>query len=146
MSIPLRPEDSQLFARLSRVEKVIVASQAKSITPGIILSPENGLLATNLTSSLCAFPVVAGSVFYSAPISIPTSTTRFIDTTQSDTSVDTVLQVRNTFLGVLCSDDAAPYGTKSKVKPLPSGSKFTIMVGSKAGTLPTSVIRAYINY
>jgi regulation of enolase protein 1 (concanavalin A-like superfamily) len=150
MLVPMEPGVSQLFARLTRVEKVFVVNQAKSITPGIILSPENGLRTTNYAGSLCSFPVQTGSVFSQSAtaLTIPVSSTRFIDTVPSDTSVNTVLQVRNTGLATACNDDAINLGTKSKVKPLPgsSSTSFKILVGARAGTSPSATIRVGINY
>jgi hypothetical protein len=159
MLIPIEPGAGQLFARLTRVARVIPVNQGgffapaatgSGVTPGIILSPENGLKSIIYSGSFCTFPVDSPSVFSQSAtaITIPVTTTRFIDTMPSDTSVNTVLQVRNASLATVCSDDANGLGTKSLVKPLPGSTSttFKILVGARANTFPGSIIRVYINY
>jgi hypothetical protein len=158
MVIPITPGVTQLFARLTRVARVIPIEQpsffapasGSGVTPGIILSPENGLTKSNYTASFCGTQIQSGTVFAPSATSIiiPVSTTRSIDTVPSDTSVNTVLQVRNASLATACNDDASGLGTKSRVKPLPgaTATTFKILVAARANTIPGSVIRVYITY
>lgn len=160
--IPLVPGQGQLFARLVRVEQIIVASQAKAITQGIILSPGNGLTVATATGSFCnnagtcddpAYPVTASSVYKSGNYSIPLTATAAVDTILSGTSVDTVLQVRNfNNLGCpKCSDDAPNLGNKSLVKPLPTALSatartYSVLVGASPISTYVAPIQVYITY
>ena len=162
MLVPIEPGVSQIFARLSRVARVSVANQAKSLTTGIILSPGSGLKTTTLTGSFCAdaqscddppYPVNTSSVYRqtATTILIPNTSTAAVDTTGSGTSVDTVLQVRNTsnLPCAKCSDDATGLGNKSLVKPLPlpatgTSRYYTLLVAASQSAAYTSPIQVYI--
>lgn len=159
MVIPITPGYTQLFARLTRVARVIPveqpaffapASSGSGVTPGIILSPENGLARTSYSGTFCGTSILSSTVFAPSATSIiiPVTTTRSIDTVPSDTSVNTVLQVRNASLATSCNDDAYGLGTKSRVKPLPGATSttFKLLVAARANTSPGSIIRVYITY
>ena len=162
MLVPLAPGQSHLFARAVRVERIIVASQAKSITQGLILSPGSGLTVSTLTGSFCnnsgtcddpAYAVVTSSVYKSGTYNIPLTSTASVDTILSGTSVDTVLQVRNSLnlSCPKCSDDATGLGNKSMVKPLPTAlsptaRNYTVLVGASQSSTYLAPIQVYITY
>lgn len=111
MQIPRALIDQPLFLRLAKVFKVIPQNPL-SISPGIILSPENQYLssAPGTANSLCnssAFTVISSTAYAqtSAQIIAPSSTVVTFTTADSDTSVDTVLQVRRLVSGT-CDDNA----------------------------------------
>lgn len=162
MSIPLVLGQSHLFARAVRVERIIVASQAKAVTQGLILSPGSGLTLATSTGSFCnnagacddpAYPVVTSSVYKSGTYNIPLTSTASVDTILSGTSVDTVLQVRNSLnlSCPKCSDNATGLGNKSLVKPLPTAlsataRNYTVLVGASQSSTYLAPIQVYITY
>jgi len=153
-TIPLSFFGKQLFLRPERVDKLIPDIASIMVDTGIILSPGSGLTATTTGTTLCSGTVISGTAFAQTNsyviFSNPTSPTASIDTLQSSSTVNTLLQVRNfsTFL-TSCNDDISATVRTSK-NGLPGATaaytRYSFIAAAKSGSTPTTSIKVWLNY
>jgi regulation of enolase protein 1 (concanavalin A-like superfamily) len=153
LRLPAGLMGEKLFLRNTRVDKLIPDIPAIMATAGIILSPGAGLAAST-SSTLCSSTVTNAYTQTNSYVAFTNATTASaIDSLQSSSSMNTVLQVRNVTTNVLgpftCNDDAYSLETRSRVLPLPGTSypaftKFTFVVGVKTTSTPKSTMKVYI--
>ena len=153
-TIPLSFFGKQLFLRPERVDKLIPDIASIMVDTGIILSPGSGLTATTTGSTLCSGTVISGTAFAQTNsyvlFSNPTSPTASVDTSQSSTGANTLLQVRNvsTFL-TGCNDDVSATVRTSK-NGLPGAAaaytRYSFIAAAKSGSTPTTSIKVWLNY
>lgn len=108
MAVPEYLIEQPMFFRLARVQRVIPDPPLILYT-GIILSPGLGLSATTSAGSLCSYPVFSSYAQTETgdQVIAPKGTAVTFTTAESDPSVDSVLQVRNSAGLATCDDNSA---------------------------------------
>jgi len=110
MNIPLALGGNRLFVRLIKVDVLIPKILSIGVSPGTILSPGNGMMPLgNSGNVFCGNTINFLAAYASiAPFTIPAGKVGTFNTTASDYSVDTYLQLRDASLvNTRCNDDSA---------------------------------------